>query len=166
MPDIRFLEKERKNLVGLVLTHAHEDHFARHHRPVAEIEMPDLCDQFRGPPAVRSQMCLGTQPAEDSGTVAGGLADGRSWSLQRRIHSARIRFRNPTRWRSHVGRHGSSHRRLENRSDADYSAGPPTSAVAGAGRRRRAGADRRLTNAVREGRSPSEAEAQRTIAEW
>ena len=27
MPDIRFLEKERKNLLGLVLTHAHEDHF-------------------------------------------------------------------------------------------------------------------------------------------
>jgi len=27
MPDIGFIEKERKNLVGLVLTHAHEDHF-------------------------------------------------------------------------------------------------------------------------------------------
>src|SRR6201994_4485128 len=27
MPDISFLQKERKNLVGLVLTHAHEDHF-------------------------------------------------------------------------------------------------------------------------------------------
>lgn len=27
MPDIAFLEKERKNLMGLVLTHAHEDHF-------------------------------------------------------------------------------------------------------------------------------------------
>ena len=27
MLDIRFLEKERKNLMGLVLTHAHEDHF-------------------------------------------------------------------------------------------------------------------------------------------
>lgn len=27
LPDIRFLIKERKNLVGLVLTHAHEDHF-------------------------------------------------------------------------------------------------------------------------------------------
>lgn len=27
MPDIAFLEKERKNLVGIVLTHAHEDHF-------------------------------------------------------------------------------------------------------------------------------------------
>ncbi len=27
MPDIRFLEEERRNLVGLVLTHAHEDHY-------------------------------------------------------------------------------------------------------------------------------------------
>src|SRR5450432_345492 len=27
MPDIRFLVQERRNLVGLVLTHAHEDHF-------------------------------------------------------------------------------------------------------------------------------------------
>ena len=27
MPDISFLEKERNNLMGLVLTHAHEDHF-------------------------------------------------------------------------------------------------------------------------------------------
>ncbi|MEY9752931.1 ribonuclease J [Bradyrhizobium yuanmingense] len=27
MPDTSFLEKERKNLMGLVLTHAHEDHF-------------------------------------------------------------------------------------------------------------------------------------------
>jgi ribonuclease J len=27
MPDIRFLEEERRNLLGLVLTHAHEDHF-------------------------------------------------------------------------------------------------------------------------------------------
>ena len=27
MPDIRFLLEERRNLVGLVLTHAHEDHF-------------------------------------------------------------------------------------------------------------------------------------------
>ena len=27
MPDVSFLEKQRKNLMGLVLTHAHEDHF-------------------------------------------------------------------------------------------------------------------------------------------
>ncbi len=27
MPDVRFLEEERRNLTGIVLTHAHEDHF-------------------------------------------------------------------------------------------------------------------------------------------
>src|SRR6516225_10010141 len=27
MPDISFLQEERRNLAGLVLTHAHEDHF-------------------------------------------------------------------------------------------------------------------------------------------
>src|SRR6202043_3676781 len=27
MPDIRFLIEERRNLAGIVLTHAHEDHF-------------------------------------------------------------------------------------------------------------------------------------------
>jgi ribonuclease J len=27
LPDIRFLEEERRNIVGLLLTHAHEDHF-------------------------------------------------------------------------------------------------------------------------------------------
>src|SRR5215469_6295245 len=27
MPDIRFLDEQRRNLVGLVITHAHEDHY-------------------------------------------------------------------------------------------------------------------------------------------
>ena len=27
LPDLRFIEKQRGNLLGIVLTHAHEDHF-------------------------------------------------------------------------------------------------------------------------------------------
>ncbi|MGD9828072.1 MAG: MBL fold metallo-hydrolase, partial [Hyphomicrobiaceae bacterium] len=27
LPDLRFIEEERQNLLGIVLTHAHEDHF-------------------------------------------------------------------------------------------------------------------------------------------
>src|SRR5262245_36558909 len=27
LPDIKFLEEERRNIAGIVLTHAHEDHF-------------------------------------------------------------------------------------------------------------------------------------------
>ena len=34
-PDIRFLLEERSNIAGIVLTHAHEDHFGALHRPVA-----------------------------------------------------------------------------------------------------------------------------------
>src|SRR3954453_15442703 len=40
MPDISFLEKERSNLVGLVLTHAHEDHFGA---------IIDLCPKLKCP---------------------------------------------------------------------------------------------------------------------
>ena len=32
MPDIAFLIEERRNIAGLVLTHAHEDHFGALHR--------------------------------------------------------------------------------------------------------------------------------------
>ena len=46
MPDIRFLIEERRNLAGIVLTHAHEDHYGALIDLVAETASADLCDTF------------------------------------------------------------------------------------------------------------------------
>src|SRR5256884_5075622 len=46
MPDIQFLEKERKNLVGLVLTHAHEDHFGAIIELWPKLKCPIYATQF------------------------------------------------------------------------------------------------------------------------
>jgi ribonuclease J len=46
MPDVRFLEKERKNLVGLVLTHAHEDHFGAIMDLWPKLKCPIYATQF------------------------------------------------------------------------------------------------------------------------
>src|SRR5262249_50431550 len=40
LPDVRFLAEERRNVLGIVLTHAHEDHFGA---------MLDLCPRLRLP---------------------------------------------------------------------------------------------------------------------
>jgi ribonuclease J len=46
MPDITFLEKERKNLIGLVLTHAHEDHFGAIIDLWPKLQCPIYATQF------------------------------------------------------------------------------------------------------------------------
>ena len=46
MPDISFLEKELKNLVGLVLTHAHEDHFGAIMDLWPKLKCPIYATQF------------------------------------------------------------------------------------------------------------------------
>lgn len=46
MPDITFLEKERKNLMGIVLTHAHEDHFGAIIDLWPKLQCPIYATQF------------------------------------------------------------------------------------------------------------------------
>lgn len=46
MPDVSFLEKERKNLMGLVLTHAHEDHFGAIIDLSPKLKCPIYATQF------------------------------------------------------------------------------------------------------------------------
>src|SRR5215831_12346428 len=46
MPDIRFLIEERRNLVGLVLTHAHEDHFGAIMDLWPRLELPVYATPF------------------------------------------------------------------------------------------------------------------------
>ncbi|MDJ1156761.1 ribonuclease J [Chelatococcus sp. SYSU_G07232] len=46
LPDIRFLEEERKNLVGIVITHAHEDHIGALAELWPRLEAPVYCTPF------------------------------------------------------------------------------------------------------------------------
>lgn len=46
MPDIRFLEGERQNLAGIVLTHAHEDHFGAVFELWPRLKVPVYCTPF------------------------------------------------------------------------------------------------------------------------
>ena len=59
MPDLSFIEKAKKNLVGVVITHAHEDHIGA----LAEL-WPDL-----GAPVYMTRFAAG---------LAGGAAAGRA----------------------------------------------------------------------------------------
>ena len=46
MPDIRFLENERPNILGLVVTHAHEDHFGAILDLWPKLKIPVYCTAF------------------------------------------------------------------------------------------------------------------------
>ncbi len=118
--------------------------FRRHHRTVAEAEMPDLRHQIQCR-AVRGQMHLRAQSAENPGHGRGVARPHRSRSVQCRVHSGGAFDTGiPCAGDPDFSGNGPAHRRLEDRSDPDHRPADRRTSVARTRRRRRAGADRRF----------------------
>jgi len=165
MPDITFLEKERKNLVGLVLTHAHEDHFGAIMDLWPRLKCPIYATRFSA--ALFEAKCEAERnPPKIPVTVipSGGRVDIGPFNVEfipvahsiPESHALAIHTEIGTVL--HTG---------DWKIDPTPIIGPPTDE-----RRLRELGDAGLlaligdsTNAVREGRSPSEAEVARTITE-
>ena len=165
MPDIRFLEKERKNLIGLVLTHAHEDHFGAIIDLWPKLKCPIYATKFsaalfeakcaseRNPPKipvtlVRSGGRIDIGPFNvEFIPVAHSIPESHALAIHTEVGTV-----------LHTG---------DWKIDPTPIIGPPTDE-----RRLRELGDAGVlalvgdsTNAVRDGRSPSEAEVAKTIAE-
>ena len=140
MPDIGFVERIKRDLVGLVITHAHEDHIGA----VADLWPRLGCRVFATPFAAgllevkRSASRRGADPGRDrQHRAAGSLC-----ALRRRVHRRwRIRFPESTgAGDPHAARHRGPHGRLEDRRDPADRPADRRGAAAGARRRGRAGA--------------------------
>ncbi|WP_024520781.1 ribonuclease J [Bradyrhizobium sp. Tv2a-2] len=165
MPDISFLEKERKNLVGLVLTHAHEDHFGAIIDLWPRLKCPIYATKFSA--ALFEAKCEAERNAPKipvTVIASGGRVDIGPFNVEfipvahsiPESHALAIHTEIGTVL--HTG---------DWKIDATPIIGPPTDE-----RRLRELGDAGLlaligdsTNAVRDGRSPSETEVAKTIAE-
>jgi ribonuclease J len=165
MPDISFLEKERRSLVGLVLTHAHEDHFGaiidlwpRLQCPIYATRFSAAlfqakCEAERSPPKIPVTV-VPTGGRIDIGPfnvefipVAHSIPESHALAIHTEIgtvlHTGDWKI-DPTP----VIGFATDERRLRELGDAGVLALVGDS-----------------TNAIREGRSPSETEVAKTIAE-
>jgi len=163
MPDISFLEKERKNLMGLVLTHAHEDHFGAIIDLWPKLKCPIYATQFSA--ALFEAKCAAERKAPNIPVTvvpSGGRVDVGPFNVEfipvahsiPEAHALAIHTDAGTVL--HTG---------DWKIDPTPTLGRPTDEK----RLRELGEEGVLaligdsTNAVREGRSPSEAEVARTI---
>lgn len=163
MPDISFLEKERKNLMGLVLTHAHEDHFGAIIDLWPKLKCPIYATQFSA--ALFEAKCAAERNAPKIPVTvvpSGGRIDVGPFNVEfipvahsiPEAHALAIHTSAGTVL--HTG---------DWKIDPTPTLGRPTDEK----RLRELGEEGLLaligdsTNAVRDGRSPSEAEVARTI---
>src|SRR6201996_8127984 len=165
MPDVTFLEKERKNLVGLVLTHAHEDHFGAIIDLWPKLRCPIYATQFSAAlfeakcAAEREQPKIPVTVVPSGARIEIGPFGVEFIPVAHSIpESHAIAIHTEIGTVLHTG---------DWKIDPTPILGPPTDE-----KRLRELGDAGLlaligdsTNAVREGRSPSEAEVAKTIAE-
>jgi ribonuclease J len=165
MPDIGFLEKERKNLVGLVLTHAHEDHFGAIIDLWPRLRCPIYATKFSA--ALFEAKCAAERnPPEIPVTVvrSGGRVDLGPFSVEFIPVAHSIPESHALAIRTDVGT-------VLHTGDWKIDPTPVTGAPTDERRLRELGDQGVLaligdsTNAVRDGRSPSETEVAKTIAE-
>jgi ribonuclease J len=164
-PDIRFLEEERRNLVGIVLTHAHEDHFGALLDLWPRLRVPVYATPFTA--ALLEAKRAGEPNAPQipvkvvplGGRLQVGPFDVEFVSVAHSIpESNALIIRTPVGALLHTG---------DWKIDPTPILGPPTDEA----KLRALGAEGCLaligdsTNAVRDGRSPSETEVAKTLAE-
>lgn len=165
MPDIRFLESEKKNLVGLVLTHAHEDHFGAIIDLWPRLQCPIYATQFSAAlfeakcAAERNPPNIPVTVVPSGGRVDIGPFNVEFVAVQHSIpESHALAIRTSEGLVLHTG---------DWKLDPTPLIGEPTNEK----RLRELGDEGVLaligdsTNAVREGRSPSEREVARGLAE-
>lgn len=165
MPDISFLEKERKNLMGLVLTHAHEDHFGAIIDLWPKLKCPIYATKFSA--ALFEAKCAAERNAPEIPVTvvpSGGRVDVGPFNVEfipvaHSIPEAHaLAIHTDAGIVLHTG---------DWKIDPTPTLGPPTDEK----RLRELGEQGVLaligdsTNAVRDGRSPSEADVARTIIE-
>ena len=163
LPDIRFLEEERRNLVGIVLTHAHEDHFGALIDLWPRLQAPVYATPFTAALIEAKRFSEPGAPeipvtvVPVGGRVTVGPFDVEFVSVAHSIpESSALIIRTPLGAVLHTG---------DWKLDPTPVLGPPTDEA----KLRALGAEgvRALvcdsTNAVREGRSPSEAEVAETL---
>ncbi|HXW27456.1 MAG TPA: ribonuclease J [Xanthobacteraceae bacterium] len=165
MPDVRFLAEERGSLLGIVLTHAHEDHFGALIDLWPRLRVPVYATPFTA--ALFAAKRLGEPGAPEiaitvvplGGRFALGPFDIEFVSVAHSIpESNALIIRTPLGTVLHTG---------DWKLDPTPVIGPPTDeaklrALAGEGVLALIGDS---TNAVREGRSPSEADVAKVLAE-
>ena len=166
LPDIRFLIEQRRNIVGLVLTHAHEDHMGALIDLWPRLNVPLYASPFAAALFEARRLSEPGAPQNPGERRAGRRALG-AWAVSRSTSSmSPTRSRNRTRSRSALRSARcfipATGRSIRRRCSARRPITAKLTALGDAGVLALVGDS---TNAVRDGRSPSEADVAKTLTE-